>query len=101
MRAVVTCSECQQTAKKIRRGLCDRCYTRHRRAGDLPNVAAPSRRHSDTVLPADYVAEEWEFLSSCGVTKDQAAAQLGMTRAAFDKALTRHATTTTREDDVA
>lgn len=85
----MSCIECGRTDSKIRRGLCNACYKRHRHAGELDQAALPTTRHSDRILPASYVASEWAWLSTFGVDRDRAAHQLGMTRSAFDKALDR------------
>lgn len=80
----MSCADCGRP--KIRcRGVCGACYEARRGAGTLDQLP-PSQRG----LNNDYVVAEWEWLSSFGITKDQAAAQLGMTRAALEKALDRH-----------
>ncbi len=40
-------------------------------------------------VPRGTVVEEWAHLSELGFSRDEAASRLGMTRAAFDKALSR------------
>lgn len=82
------CEHCQRPKRISARGLCSACYKHWRRTGHLEGydpTADNRAAHS-----ADYVAAEWAWLSSFGVTKDQAAAQLGMSPRAFEKALDRH-----------
>ena len=90
----MTCLDCGRDKGPWRRGLCNACYERHRRAGTLNHAPAHS-------LPLDYVAEEWAFLSSWGLGRAEVAARLGMTKKAFEKALARHARKQHRPEEAA
>jgi len=64
------------------RKLCAACYSLLRRTGDLYDYPASVRRAVD-------VAEDWEFLRRVGVSRKDAAARMGMTDIAFERALYR------------
>lgn len=79
-----TCPECG--VRPIRaRGVCSTCYVRHRKAGTRDQLA-PSSRGLDNA----YVVSEWEWLASFGVSREHAAAQLGITPKALERAIARH-----------
>lgn len=61
------------------RGLCRGCATHVRRHGDLSVYPRRLRPSSETV-------EEWEHLRASGVSKHEAARQLGVTVKAIEKA---------------
>lgn len=64
------------------RGLCCACHTRVSRAGWLADYERRNRIRDEVMV-------EWELLRGEGYTKRQAAARLGMTFAAFDRAFHR------------
>lgn len=80
----MTCRECDRP-KIHARGVCAACYERHRVAGTLHQL--PTLRRG---LDNAYVVSEWRWLTSFGISRDQVAAQLGITRTALDKAIDRH-----------
>lgn len=64
------------------KGRCGKCW---RHTQDEKKTAPPAR----TARKAVHVLEDWEYLRSWGYTKPLAAERLGMTVAAFDRALLR------------
>lgn len=67
------------------RGLCTACHARCTQDGTLDDYPLTHRRRSDVI-------EDWEFLrDNLGLDRSAAAARLGMTRGALDKAIERHA----------
>lgn len=74
-------------------GLCSAHYRRRTRYGDptFKPVYTPRTGKRRSQVPNAVVVEEWEFLGPMGVSRDEAARRLGMSRAAFDKALERAA----------
>jgi hypothetical protein len=64
------------------RGLCERCYHAHDRAGTLLNFPKASRTR-------DEVLADVEALRVCGLSKAQIAERLNMSFKALDRAITR------------
>lgn len=64
------------------RGLCDLCYPRAHRHGVLVDYERTKRTR-------DEVMDYWELLRSEGYSKRQAAARIGMSLEAFDRAFHR------------
>ena len=66
------------------RGLCTSCYRfLHRRGLHIIFPVGPRRMTNDEVMA------EWDWMRPLGYTKREAAAQLGMTFEAFDRAFHR------------
>lgn len=79
------CKRCGGTHDTRRvRGLCQCCWHRVVKTDEIHDYPRVTRRAAD-------VAEDWAELSAQGVSRRDAAARLGMTYAAFDRALYRHA----------
>lgn len=79
------CKRCGSSYGQRRvRELCARCWDQIRHTDEIHDYPRLTRRAAD-------VAEDWEELASLGLSKRDAAARLGMTYAAFERALLRHA----------
>lgn len=78
------CQRCGTTrgSRRIRR-LCPTCWVRIRNTDELADYPRVTRT-------SDEVIEEWQVLSAYGMSKREVAARLGMTYAAFDRALHRY-----------
>lgn len=76
------CVDCQASGPLRGRGLCPACYSRHKRRGTLADFPRVN-------WAADELLNEWVLLRDdrCSVT--DAAARLGVTFAALDRALCR------------
>lgn len=68
--------------RHVARGLCSRCWSAARTAGDLVDFERNTRTR-------DEVLDEWVLLRGEGYTRAQAAERIGMTFAAFDRAYWR------------
>lgn len=79
------CKRCGGThgVRRIRE-LCTCCWTKVKDTDEIHDYPRVTRRAVD-------VAEDWAELRAQGLSKRDAAARLGMTYAAFDRALHRHA----------
>lgn len=64
------------------RGLCRRCYSRHERRGTLVDFPRTTRSR-------DELLDDWVLLREQGLDRRAAAARMGMTYSAFDRALVR------------
>lgn len=70
------------TRRHAGRGLCTRCYHRHKTAGTLEDFRPHSRRRED-------LYEDWTELRAQGLDKRRAAERLGVSFAALDQAISR------------
>lgn len=77
-----TCLDCGQTARIHGRGLCSHCYDQHRADGTLIDYERVHR-------PREEVLEEWSQLAQRGYNKREAAARMGMSFEALDRAIYR------------
>ena len=66
----------------IGRGLCSNCHDRHRRNGTLDEFPRATWSRDDLMT-------EWDLLRRCGVPRRDAAARIGVTWEAFDRAFWR------------
>lgn len=64
------------------RGLCNVCDIRHRSRGTLDDYPRTNRRTADVV-------EDWRELQAQGYSRRDAAARIGITLAALEKAIER------------
>lgn len=81
MSAANTCQDCERRLI-FARGLCNTCYHRNRYHGTLIDFER-------TTHAADELLDEWTLLRDDGYGYRNAAARLGVTVAALDKALCR------------
>lgn len=76
------CVECGERSRNAGRGLCAHCHQGALRAGTLCDYERLTRSRAD-------VLDDWTVLRGQGVTRLQAAARLGMSFPAFERALFR------------
>lgn len=77
------CSSCKLDRRIQGRGLCSTCYHLHKKDGTLDDYQAKRR-------PTSVVMEEYEFLSSMGVSDERIAVQLGIQYDSLRNVLAKH-----------
>lgn len=80
---IADCASCEISNPIQARGLCGACYYRHKADGTLDEF--PLRRRAGGV-----VLEEWEYLRSWGLSNEEIAVKLGITRSSLLTILGRH-----------
>lgn len=66
-KAIITCADCGTSAPKAARGLCSRCYDRHRKAGTVSQFArtprALDRYPAADEFASEKIRDEWSHFA--------------------------------------